>query len=311
MALTAAAGVLAVGAPAAGAATARSAAVTKNVCGHVLPAADLSPAGGVLQARPGKAEVAAEGRYKAAHDPLARQLPRLRAESAAQNARKLAMMRARNLPRRGPDCGAASARTGIRPADGVVTGCGSGSGYQCVGRMWQYGQVDPTWCGPATISEMSATTPGPSPVGLSQSTIASYMGVAAHGNGTDYNQMVNGLNHYVGNPDFGFNYYAYVWMDYTPTASQRSIFLSDLKVDVSQGSPIAANSWEEAGYAHLTGHPVNETIFHWFEMGGWSTNSSKVWYADTATTVWSSVPAYSWYDLYTMGTILGGRGYAW
>jgi hypothetical protein len=145
---------------------------------------------------------------------------------------------------------------------------------------------------------------------LSQWTAAGYMGTTS-GAGTDAGGMVAGLNHFVGVPDYGWNFYGFVPMDYSPTSSQRSIFFSNLHTDVANNSPIAGDALEVAGGPHLVGHPVGENIGHWFEIGGWDTNSSQVYYADSATTVWSGVPPYSWYDMYTMETILGGHGYIW
>ena len=160
---------------------------------------------------------------------------------------------------------------------------------------------------------MSATVPGSSPYNLNQWTVAGYMdgngGNSINANGTSVAQEVNGLNHYVGVPDFHYNYYGFVAMSYTPTSSDRSLFESRLDTDVSQSSPVAGDAWEVAGDVHLVGHPVNQTIFHWFEIGGRS--AAQTYYADSATSVWSGVPAFSWYNTSTLETILGGRGYIW
>jgi len=86
---------------------------------------------------------------------------------------------------------------------------------------------------------------------------------------------------------------------------QRSTFLNNLQIDVQYNSPVAGDAWEAPGGPHLPGHPVNQEIFHWFEIGGWNTNTGQVWFADSATTVWSGVPAYSVYSTYTIGTIAG------
>lgn len=210
-------------------------------------------------------------------------------------------------PRTSAGCAGKTGKTGTASPMAAVTG--SGFGY--VSPFYQYGQQRNYWCGPATVEEMSATVPGSSPVGLSQSTLASYMGTSSNG-GTDLQPMINGLNHYVGQPDFGFNYYVSVDMDYSPTASQRSVFLADLQYDVDQKStPVVGRAEEVAGGPHLVGHPVNENIDHYFAIGGWSTNTNEVYYADSATTVWSGVPAYSWLDTNKVETILGGHGYIW
>jgi hypothetical protein len=273
-------------------------------CANAVPAQYIVDSGVSAASRNPTAD-AAMARAQAGSDTLAAQRT---GPSAAHDAQKAAALRTGAGT---ASCAATTGRTAAAATTAVVPNATIGSGYGYISWMYQYGQIASYYCGPATLEGISSTVPGPSPLGLNQDTSAAYMGTTAD-SGTSYSQMVDGLNQYVGVPDFGWNFYAYVWMDYTPTSTQRSAFLAAVQTDVDyNNTPIAANSWEEAGYAHLPGHPVNETIFHWFEIGGWDTNASKVWMADSATTVWSAVPAYSWFDTYTMGTILGGRGYAW
>lgn len=86
--------------------------------------------------------------------------------------------------------------------------------------------------------------------------------------------------------------------------------------DISLGWPMAGDAWEVGGsdpsvYPHPVGHPQLATIFHWFMIGGYQNYHGQDYYADSATTVWSGVNSFSWYDEYTLVTILGGRGYAW
>src|SRR5579872_1173921 len=139
--------------------------------------------------------------------------------------------------------------------------------YQVLSPFYQYGQVTGYFCGPATVEEVSATTPGPSAIGLSQWTIASYMGTSSNG-GTSTGGEVAGLNHYVGNPDFNFNYYMPVDMSYNPTSAERGTFITDLQYDLDHGTPTVGRAWEIAGGPHLVGHPVNEEIMHYFAIGG-------------------------------------------
>jgi hypothetical protein len=241
--------------------------------------------------RPSASAVAAIARYKARHDTQAALVRAAAAASAARNAQKMALLK--NAPPR---------------AVGSPRAVYSGSGYAAISPLNQQGQQTSYWCGPAVVSEMAITVPGPSYV--DQPTAASYMGTNSS-SGTSISAMVNGLNNYVGVPDFGWNYYAFVPVDYTPTDAQRSAFLADVQYDTGRNSPVAGDAWEVPGGPHLVGHPANQQIFHYFEIGGWNTNSSQIYYADSATTVWSSVPAYSWLDTYTLVTIIGGRGYIW
>ena len=286
---------LVVGVTAPASATPADAATAKGTC-DATTTAPAAPGLGTATTQPSAAEIAAVGQYKAQHNRYEAQLPSRMAPEAAQRAQKLAALHSTRTQTRPSSCAATSATaSAVRPATAIA-------------RLVQYGQIKNWYCGPATVAEMSATVPGPSPVGLDQNALASYMGTTQSA-GTTYTGLVNGLNHYVGVPDFGRNYYEFIWVSDIPTSAQRSAFMSDLQTDVSQNSPIAGNGWEVPGGPHLTGHPANEEIFHIFEIGGY--NGSQVYYADSATTVWSSVPAYSWFDTYTMVTILGGRGYAW
>ena len=86
--------------------------------------------------------------------------------------------------------------------------------------------------------------------------------------------------------------------------------MNNLDYDARNGWPVVADAWEEIGGPHLFGHP-NQRIFHWFELGGYGSYGASIYYADSATSVWSGVPPFSWYDRDAMVVILGGRGYAW
>ncbi len=129
-------------------------------------------------------------------------------------------------------------------------------------------------------------------------------------NGTSVDSMVNGLNNYVGFPVAGWGYYHFIWIPLAVSQSDRDLFLNNVAYDAGYGWPVAGDAWEEVGGPHLVGHP-NAEIFHWFEVGGYGSSGATIYYADSATSVWGSVPAFSWYDRNTMADILGGRGYAW
>lgn len=197
---------------------------------------------------------------------------------------------------RGSSCGTTNSMT-LASASGQISW------------MYHYTQITNYYCGPAVVSEFSATVPGSSPYNLDQNTVASYMGTTS--GGTNYQQETNGLNHFVGIPDYGRVFYGMAWMSDPPTAAQQQAFINNLSADVAVSSPIAGLAYEVAGGPHLVGHPVNQTIGHWIEIGGYNTGTSQVWYADSAQNPWPNVPAYSWFDMYTMEVILGGAGYIW
>jgi hypothetical protein len=283
------------GAPSAAHAATGATAGGKDVCGHVLPAQDLQ-AGRDAATASTAGDAAAVARYKATHDLFAglRPSPADAAAAAAHDARKEALLRS-GPAGQAPACAATVGTMTAAATSGQITW------------MYQYKQDTPYWCGPAVVEEMSATVPGSSPYNLSQATIASYMGTTT--NGTGAGQEVNGLNHFVGVPDFGYNFYGMVWISDPPSAAQKTDFYNHLVADVAVSSPVAGLAWEVVGGPHLVGHPANQNIGHWIEIGGY--NSTQVWYADSATSVWSSVPRYSWYDTNNMEIILGGAGYIW
>ena len=286
------------------------AATTTDACGDSAPAKRLLASADIQQERPTEAAVQAMAEYKARNDTEATTLRSLGSADAAtaHEATKAAHATppGKAVTTLSTDEALRACAEG-RPLPQYAPDYTSGPGYAWVDYLNQQGQWTSYYCGPATVSEMALTVPGPSWV--DQGGAASYMGT--NGDGTSVGQLVSGLNHFVGVPNYGYNFYAYVWMDYNPTAQQRADFLARLQYDVTVNTPVAGNAWEVAGGPHLIGHPAGQTIFHWFEIGGWSTNSSQVYYADSATTVWSSVPAYSWQNTYTVATIMGGRGYAW
>jgi hypothetical protein len=300
------ASVLALATPALAAPAPAANAAQANVCGDAAPAISLL-ASGSTQSSLSISEIQRVAGYKAGHDTEGVALRRLGAAAQTHEAQKFMMpaVPAPSVTMLDSDAALQACAQGRTSA--VSPQYTSGPGYGWVDNLNQQGQVTNYYCGPATVSEMAWSVPGPSNV--NQWTAGSWMGVTTAGTSVD--QMVNGLNHFVGVPDYGWNFYAFVWMDYNPTSQQRSDFLSRLQTDVTYNSPVAGDAWEASGGPHLLGHPVSQTIFHWFEIGGWSTNTSQVYYADSATSVWSSVHPYNWQDTYTVETILGGRGYVW
>jgi hypothetical protein len=183
-----------------------------------------------------------------------------------------------------------------------------GNGYGWLDNLNQQGQQTNYWCGPATVSESTVTEH----VGVSQATAASYMGTTTAGTGT--NSMLRGMQHFVGYPVRAWYYYYWVDVNYYPTSSDQSNFWNRVQSDIYDGMPLAGNAYEVYNGPHLVGHPNSiDAIGHYIEIGGyWYQNSpNQVYYADSATTVWSTVPPYSWIGASTMVTIIGGKGYIW
>jgi Peptidase_C39 like family len=301
-----------------------------NVCHDAAPLARLPADDGVASQPLDAATLAQIAKAKAeATDPerANRDLTTGRPDVlAAQAARKTATLRSGNA--RGSAsvftdrasmhqaCGTAKASLPVTLANIVGAfsshaAATTGSGYGWVDNLNQQGQQRSYWCGPATVSEVAYSMyyDGRGAIPVSQSTAASYMGTTT--DGTSVGAFVNGLNAYVGRPVAGWNWYAFVWLSYSPTSTERSNFVSYLEFDVDRGWPVGGDAWEEAYGPHLKGHPYNQTIFHYVELGGYGSYGGSIYYADSATTVWSTVPPYSWFDMQTMITILGGRGYAW
>jgi hypothetical protein len=214
---------------------------------------------------------------------------------------------AHDTRRRTARAAAAPTRARVRrPRPGVRPTCAAGpSGTVVLANLNQQGQYTDYYCGPATVSEMATTRGTP----VDQNTSAGWMGTVPNA-GTSVDQLVGGLNHFVGDPGGGS--YAFVYLSYYPTAGEQTAFVSNLSSDLTTygGWPVAGDAWEVPGGPHLVGHPDIE-IFHWIEVGGVGEAGAAIYYADSATTVWSGVPAYSWIDTGSLVSILGGRGYAW
>jgi hypothetical protein len=281
------------GATSATAAGSTAGAADKNVCANVLSQQQLDAGKYTRTAALSSDVVAAVTKYKSTHELFARPTAAELADAQAHTAAKEQMFAAGQIKPRSVSCARASTES-----SGQITW------------MYQYGQVTNYFCGPAVVSMFSATVPGSSPYNLDQWTVANYMGTPAAG-GTGAAAETNGLNHYVGMPDFGSNFYGMVWMSDPPSSAQQTDFFNHLVTDVGVSSPVAGLAWEVPYGPHLVGHPVSQEIGHWIEIGGYNTSPNQVWYADPATTVWSTVPRFSWFDTYTMEVILGGYGYIW
>ncbi|MCX4807236.1 hypothetical protein ACFWWM_42175 [Streptomyces sp. NPDC058682] len=95
-----------------------------------------------------------------------------------------------------------------------------------------------------------------------------------------------------------------------PAAEIRSKDASMAAHRPNAGASTVGNSMEVYNGPHLVGHPNNSsTIYHWFPLQGYDGDWAA--YLDSATTVWSSVPARSGMPNSPLVTIMGGRGYHW
>jgi hypothetical protein len=186
----------------------------------------------------------------------------------------------------------------------------------------QQGQQQTYWCGPAAEAEADGLL-GSS---YAQSSEASTLKTTTDGtawSGVNANVPSQWLTQHPMRDVLVYHYYARTGIDaayavvavpYTPTQSDINKYISNLTFDISNYWPVIGDAWEVAGYPHLTNHPHNLTIFHWFTVIGYQNYGNQTWYEDSATTMaWTpAVPAYtSNFDTPTLVLILGGRGYIW
>lgn len=80
------------------------------------------------------------------------------------------------------------------------------------------------------------------------------------------------------------------------------------------GFALVGDAYEVPGGPHLVGHP-NITIYHWFDIRGYTSSGANTEYEDSvhgSSTSWAGgVPAYSTLSSTTIAKIVGGRGYVW
>jgi hypothetical protein len=179
-------------------------------------------------------------------------------------------------------------------------------------RPTQEAQLRGYWCGPATVSEMLAQVGAD----VSQRTAARELGTSA--SGTNWSDDSGYPVPDVLNRNQKKNDYVAVALPWSPARSQVRTFETDLVTDLNHngGVPLAGNAYEVAGGPHLAGNPVNQTIFHWFDIRGYQDYGAVTDYEDSvhgASSIgWSeAVPAYSAMSSTAIVSILGARGYDW
>lgn len=207
-------------------------------------------------------------------------------------------MRSQASPEVTAKCTSKSCRSGLPPARDL--------------RATQQAQVTNYFCGPATVSEMLAQMG----TKLTQRAVARQLKTTTAG--TDWSNPGGYPVPKVLNKNQKKNTYVAVGLPWSPTKAQIKTFETDLVTDINHngGVPLAGNAYEVPGGPHLVGHPVNQTIFHWFDIRGYKKSGATTDYEDSvhgASSIgWAAtVPAYSSLPSKTIVTIIGARGYAW
>jgi hypothetical protein len=170
----------------------------------------------------------------------------------------------------------------------------------------QQGQIANNYCGPATLVETLAQAgrhPG------DQNWAAHQLGTGAPGgSGTGSSTILaTVLNAQLA----GVAHYDTVYVN-SPYSNFVADYESRLKIDIQGGYGLAAVAEEVHNGPHLNGHPNNAaTIYHFFNIRGYTGSGAYTMYEDSANTVWSSVPAYSSISSDTLVRIISGRQYYW
>jgi len=176
----------------------------------------------------------------------------------------------------------------------------------------QRAQINGYYCGPATVSEMLAQ------MGRRVTQVKAARQLHTTRSGTNWSDNTGYPVPNVLNRNQKKNNYVAVALPWSPTRAQVRTFETDLVADINHhgGVPLAGNAYEVPGGPHLVGNPVNQTIFHWFDIRGYQKYGAVTDYEDSvhgASSIgWAAgVPAYSSMASNAIVAILGARGYAW
>jgi hypothetical protein len=104
----------------------------------------------------------------------------------------------------------------------------------------------------------------------------------------------------------------------SPMSSEIDLYKVSLLTNIGLvRAPLIGDAYEIPYGPRLNGHPVTKTIFHWFDIYGYTNNGAYTMYEDSVY----NASAVGWHDLVTSpnGTIasskivqiVGGRGYVW
>ena len=275
------------------------AAVAAIGCAVLAAPASAAPVGGGTNGQAGAVDNQAVADYKATHDTDPHTpLPADRAKYLQDK---------QNLVQQHVASKARSAQ------DGVST-MAAGGGINIV----QQPQQTSYWCGPATVTEL-LTWKG---VSISQSQAATLLKTTTDGTAwsgvnisvpspTGY-PVADAMNYKV-----GVGYYVPTALPGSPSSANITTYQNDLVYDIDHAWGLAGDAWEVPTGSHLTGHPTDRTIFHWYAIFGYDNSGTGTDYADSvhgATSIsWSgNVPAYTInFSSSTITHINGGRGYIW
>ncbi len=173
------------------------------------------------------------------------------------------------------------------------------------------------WCGPASVNEAL----GQMGVWLTQAQLAEELGTTTAGTGWSGGPTRTGFPvPDVMNAHQTRNYYIPNAVSYSPSSAEVNSYKAYLVYDISSvRAPLIGDAYEvPGGTYHLAGHPQYASIYHWFDIRGYTNDGAYTMYEDSVSGVspsiipWApNVPAYTTMSSTAIVTILGGRGYVW
>jgi hypothetical protein len=172
------------------------------------------------------------------------------------------------------------------------------------------------WCGPASVNEAL----GQMGKWFTQAQLAQELGTTTAGTAWSGGPTSTGFPvPDVMNAHQTRNYYIPNAVSASPSSAEVSSYKAYLVANISiVRAPLIGDAWEVPGGAyHLVGHPDNRTIYHWFDIRGYTNSGAYTMYEDSVHGAddvigWAGgVPAYSTMSSTAIVTIVGGRGYVW
>ena len=248
------------------------------------------------------ATVSGDAAYKAATDP--NPVPPLTPDQQKTLDQK--RQAAANLLSR-----AANATTMSATPNAVSTASASGSAALS---QDQNPQKTKYYCGPASVNEAL----GQMGHWFTQDQLAGELGTTTAGTG--WGNGSSGPVPSVMNAHQSRRAYYGTPVSASPSAGEINYYKLGLVVDIGLlSAPLIGDAYEvPGGPYHLAGHPLNATIYHWFDIRGYSNGGDNTMYEDSVHGVppsiisWApNVPAYTTTSSNAIAHIVGGRGYVW